>query len=567
MGFSSQGVKSGKGTYVGWLALIDLYIIWIITSIPGLAIAPVMPTMLKVFPGTSELATQMLTVAPNIAAIPFTLLGGYLATRWNNMKMLYWICLFYVVAAAAFWIAPSMLVVIILSFIIGIGAGMISPLASVFVADMFGGAQRQQQYGNASAMVNVGLLIGVIATGYMAKIDWRLPFVIYLLPLFPLLFSGTIRKYIKEPKDRHNDSAAIGMNRTPKPGKSVSYLQSVNMPALIRYCLYYFMITLVIGAISNYIPYLVKGTVTTGYLQAVLFFGIMISGFALNWVMRWLRHGTFIVICLAIAAGFLLMFVTKLPVIIGIGIFIACFFYGVAQPYVENKVVAISTPAAAVISLSIYSIMDSLGNVLNPFFFKYSGMLFGHDPLPDSNQAYPFVCSMIVMLICAFIVLIYKGVVKIRAKEGHVVDNLPPIYREAIQNGTYDKTLAAQHGIATPATTAALSPLQQAEASLEAVKQDIDSEIGALDAKTEAAKKAISDVENDILLAEINEAQAADKVKSAADAASASASAAARDAMAAADAAKTADAIARPDPSKVPNPPAGNAPANGDVKK
>ena len=129
MGFSSQGVKSGKGTYVGWLALIDLYIIWIITSIPGLAIAPVMPTMLKVFPGTSELAPQMLTVAPNIAAIPFTLLGGYLATRWNNMKMLYWICLFYVVAAAAFWIAPSMLVVIILSFIIGIGAGMICSAA------------------------------------------------------------------------------------------------------------------------------------------------------------------------------------------------------------------------------------------------------------------------------------------------------------------------------------------------------------------------------------------------------------------------------------------------------
>lgn len=549
MGFSSQGVKSGKGTYVGWLALIDLYIIWIITSIPGLAIAPVMPMLLKVFPGTSELTTQMLTVAPNIAAIPFTLLGGALATRWNNMKMLYWVCIFYVISAAAFWIAPSMIVLIVLSFIIGIGAGIISPLASVFVADMFAGKQRQQQYGNASAMVNVGLMIGVIATGYMAKIDWRLPFVIYLLPIFPLLFSGSIKKYIKEPKDRHEASAAIGMNETPSPKKSMSYSQSVNIPALIKYCLFYFVITLVIGAISNYIPYLVNSSVTSGYLQAVLFFGIMISGFALNWVMRWLKHGTYVITLLAMAAGFLLIFVTSMPVIIGVGIFIACFFYGVAQPYVENKCVAISTPAAAVISLAIYSTMDSLGNVLNPFFFKYVGMLFGHTPLPDSNQAFPFVCSLIVLLICAVAVVIYKIYTGIRTREGHPVDNLPPIYREAMKNGTYNELLASQHGIDTPAPKSDMSPLQRAAATLEDAKKDLDSGLANITATIASEKEKINEVEQDILLAEINEENAAAKVKEAADLAADDAETASRHAEAAAKAAAGADAIAHPAPN------------------
>ncbi|MDE7115968.1 MAG: MFS transporter [Muribaculaceae bacterium] len=563
MGFSSQGVKSGKGTYVGWLALIDLYIIWIITSIPGLAIAPVMPMLLKVFPGTTELETQMLTVAPNIAAIPFTLLGGALATRWNNMKMLYWVCLFYVIAAAALWVAPNMIVLIILSFVIGIGAGIVSPLASVFVADMFAGKQRQQQYGNASAMVNVGLMIGVIATGYLAKIDWRLPFVIYLLPLFPLLFSGTIKKYIKEPKDRHDASAAIGMNRTPSPHKSVSYSQSVNIPALIKYCIFYFVITMVIGAISNYIPYLVGSSVTSGYLQAVLFFGIMISGFALNWVMRWLKHGTYVVTLLAMAVGFLLIFVTSMPVIIGAGIFIACFFYGVAQPYVENKCVAISTPAAAVISLAIYSTMDSLGNVLNPFFFKYTGMLFGHTPLPDSNQAFPFVCSLIVLLLCAVVVAIYKTYTGIRTREGHPVDNLPPIYREAMKNGTYNQLLASQHGIETPSTQDNLSPLQKAEATLEEAKKNLDSGLSDISSTIAAEKAKINEVEEDILLAEVNEQNAAIKVKAAADLAAADAVTASRHAEAAAEAAADADAIAPPEPA------AGGAPTSvgSDTKK
>lgn len=546
MGFSSQGVKSGKGTYVGWLALIDLYIIWIITSIPGLAIAPVMPMLLKVFPGTSELETQMLTVAPNIAAIPFTLLGGALATRWNNMKMLYWVCLFYVIAAAALWIAPNMIVLIILSFVIGIGAGIVSPLASVFVADMFAGKQRQQQYGNASAMVNVGLMIGVIATGYLAKIDWRLPFVIYLLPLFPLLFSGTIRKYIKEPKDRHDASAAIGMNRTPSPAKSVSFSQSVNIPALVKYCIFYFVITMVVGAISNYIPYLVNSSVTSGYLQAVLFFGIMISGFALNQVMRVLKHGTYVVTLLAMAAGFLLIFISSVPVIIGIGIFIACFFYGVAQPYVENKCVAISTPAAAVISLSIYSAMDSLGNVLNPFFFKYTGMLTGRTPLPDSNQTFPFVCSLIVLLACAVVVVVYKIYAGIRAKEGHPVDNLPPIYREAMKNGTYNELLASQHGIETPSPKSDMSPLQRAEATLEEARKELDTGLSDISSTIAAEKARINEVEQDILLAEINEQNAAAKVKEAADLAAADAVTASKHAEAAAKAAADADAIAPP---------------------
>jgi MFS family permease len=549
MGFSRHGVQSGKGTRVGWLALIDLYIIWIITSIPGLAIAPVMPIMLKVFPGTTELETQMLTVAPNIAAIPFTLLGGALATRWNNMKMLYWVCLFYVIAAASFWFAPNMVVVIILSFIIGIGAGIVSPLASVFVADMFAGKQRQQQYGNSSAMVNVGLMIGVIATGYMAKVDWRLPFVIYLLPLFPLLFSGTLRKYIKEPMERHENTAAIGNNRTPNPKKSISFKESVNIPALIKYCIYYFVITLVIGAISNYIPYLVNSSVTSGYLQAVLFFGIMISGFVLNWVMTWLKHGVYIFMLLAIGAGFLLIFVTKLPVIIGIGIFIACFFYGVAQPYVENKCVAISTPAAAVISLSIYSVMDSLGNVLNPFFFKYVGMLFGHTPLPTSNQEFPFVLSLIVMLVSAVVVLIYKIVVGIRTKEGHPIDNLPPIYRKAVKEGTYNVALATQHGIVTPNPDEGRLPLENAEATLEDIEKNLESTLTATQSAIAKEKARIDSVREDILLAEINEEKAADKAKAAADLAAADAETAARNARAAAEAASNVDAITRPAPS------------------
>ena len=152
----------------------------------------------KIFPGTSQLATQFLTLVPNIAAIPFVFIGGWIGTKFNNMKLLNWSCLLYGIGGALFFVAPNMITLILLSFLIGITAGIVSPLSTAFIADLFGGSKRTEQYGYTSAVLNGVLMISVIATGYLAKIWWRLPFIIYLLPFVPLFFAAKFKKYIKE---------------------------------------------------------------------------------------------------------------------------------------------------------------------------------------------------------------------------------------------------------------------------------------------------------------------------------------------------------------------------------
>lgn len=56
-----RGIKSGYGnnTLPLW-AVFNLYVIFIITSLPGLAISPIMGDLQKIFPGTSQLETQFL---------------------------------------------------------------------------------------------------------------------------------------------------------------------------------------------------------------------------------------------------------------------------------------------------------------------------------------------------------------------------------------------------------------------------------------------------------------------------------------------------------------------------
>lgn len=397
-----SGIKSGYGnsTLPLW-AVFNLYVIYVITSIPGLAISPIMGTLQSIFPGTTQLETQFLTLGPNIAAIPFVFLGGAIGTRFNNMKLLNWTCVFYGIGGALFFFAPNMITLIILSFLIGIAAGIISPLASAFIADMFNGKERSKQYGATSAMLNVVLMVSVIATGYLAKINWRLPFIIYLLPFVPLIFASKFKAYIKEP-------VAAVKAKVARP--KLKFSHETNVPALIRYCIYYFVITLIVAAISLYVPFLFKSSTSAGYLTSVVYLGIAASGFTLNWCLKILKKNVALTVIFAILVGMALIWITQEIVIVGIGIFITAYFYGIAQPYYYNQLSNMSSRAALTLTLAIFAIMNSCGAVLAPFIIDGLAEVF-----KDPASIHPLVAFKIcvgILFVSTIAVLIRQIIVR-----------------------------------------------------------------------------------------------------------------------------------------------------------
>ena len=63
-------IETGRGT-ISLATLIAIWSISLVVNLPGLAITPVLNNIEAVFPHSSELEVQLLTILPNLFIIPF----------------------------------------------------------------------------------------------------------------------------------------------------------------------------------------------------------------------------------------------------------------------------------------------------------------------------------------------------------------------------------------------------------------------------------------------------------------------------------------------------------------
>ena len=254
-------------------------------------------------------------------------------------------------------------------------------------------------------------MIAVITTGYSAEVSWRLPFLWYLLPIVPVLLSPWLKKYIVEPSKQAKDAI------TQKT--KVQFSKECDVSMLIKCCIYYAMITFMLVSTSLFIPFMLQSygfkSGVAGDLTSVVYFGIMLSGFLLNPILGILKKTTFDMILLGVLVGFGLMVVSKDPIIIGCGIFIGAFFYGVGQPYAYNVCTGISTPAASSLTMSWLIIMNSVGMLLCPVVISWAQTLFGTKDVP----AFPYYFMLVLAFICWIFVFV-RRLIMMKKKVTHV---------------------------------------------------------------------------------------------------------------------------------------------------
>lgn len=382
-------VKTGKGD-ISLITLIAIWSVSAVTSLPGLAISPILGDMNNIFPKASDLEIQMLTSLPSLLIIPFVVVAGRLTTGQNRLSLLYTGLAIFTICGVACLLAKSMTALIVISCILGIGAGIIIPLSTGLVVDYFTDSYRVRQLGYSSAINNLTLVAATALTGYVADINWHLSFLVYLLPGVSLILCLLLRR----------ESPA------PEPQQSDQYKQSsINYRHLIVLTVFYFVITyatLVITFDTAFLfeKYHIKQELA-GVSISLFFLAIMLPGLFINKIIRATRSYTNALCCLCLSIGLALLSISKSPAVLIFGIIITGLGYGVMQPLIYDKAAIIAPPQQATRALSIVMAANYIAIILCPFMIDFARKI-----VHSNSETFGFSLNAIVTTILAIVALV-----------------------------------------------------------------------------------------------------------------------------------------------------------------
>ena len=392
-------IYTGNG-YITLLALMTIWSVSALTSLPGLAVSPISDDLLRVFPGSTELDIQMLTTLPSLLIIPFILFAGYMIEKVGYMRLLVIGLWMFLVCGALYFVCGSMGELIAVSALLGVGAGIIVPLSTVLVSKFFTGEERTRQFGYVSAITNIALVVATALTGWLADIQWRLPFVVYLLPIVSIALLPALRRDAGSAGETHDTS--VHASEGP-----------FNYTVLIKYMLYYLFITFLVMAVSIYLPFLLGNngydSGVSGIVTSIFFLAMMAPGLFINRIVELLKHNILLWALLLIGLGLLDVYLDGSLASMIFGCVAAGFGYGMAQPYIYDKVSS-EVPASKVsVSLALVMTMNYVAIVISPFVIEFLLRFFG-----KGGNAQPFLLNAVLALAGMVLMIIVRVVEKMK---------------------------------------------------------------------------------------------------------------------------------------------------------
>lgn len=384
-------IKTGKGR-ISLTLLIAIWSVSAVTSLPGLAVAPILDKLTEKF-NASQIEIEMLTSMPSFFIIPLILISGYLAVNNDKVKILVVGLVIFIGSGVGCLFSNSLLSLIIWSTVLGIGAGLIVPLSTGLISEYFEGKYRSAQLGISSSVTNITLVLSTIATGWLAGKSLHLPFVVYLLPIFALILSPLLRK----PKTTPETDPIVAA--TKKTQTVVAQGKSYNFNALLGTMGLYLVVGYIVVVLIFRISFIVPEAKTAGMLSSILYLALMAPGFFINFLKK--LYGRFaIAISIGfISVGMLIIVLTQHVFFIGVAIIILGFGYGFIQPVIYDKATQTSIPKKTTVTLAWVMGVNYFTIVITPWVINLFNDIFGF----KENVLGPF----IVATVMGFLMMIY----------------------------------------------------------------------------------------------------------------------------------------------------------------
>lgn len=389
-------INTGQGT-IPLITLIGIWSVSALTSLPGLAVSPILGELSTIFPHATELDIQMLTSLPSLLIIPFVLLAGKLAEKRDFIRLLRVGLWLFAASGVLYLFSSRMWQLMAVSALLGIGAGLIIPLSTGLISRYFTGEYRVRQFGYSSAITNMTLVVATAVTGYLAEVHWRLPFAVYLLPLISLVLSAYLKKDAASVTIKQAAAIIPPIQSTPV----ISGKYGIHIRHLVQLMLFYGLVTYVVLAVTFNLPFLMEAhhfsSGNSGLMISLFFLAIMAPGFMLDNLVKLLGNKTKLYSLLAIAAGLLLIWISPTEWLIVPGCILVGLGYGIIQPLIYDKTVDTAIPQKTTLALAFVMVMNYLAILLSPFITDFFQWIFH-----TGSQEFPFIFNLCITILIMY---------------------------------------------------------------------------------------------------------------------------------------------------------------------
>ncbi len=399
-------IQTGQG-FISLPTLLAIWSISAITSLPGLAISPILGDLDKIFPHVSDLEIQMLTSLPNLLIIPFVLLSGKITQSKGKIPMLLLGLGIFLLCGILYFFATSVNALIIISCFLGVGAGLIIPLSTGLIADAFSGEYRAKQLGLSSSITNLTLVFATFIAGWLANYNWHLPFIVYLVPIICLVLCRylTPKNMVNNANPVANTQAEAKQDAIPSP--YIKAGQLMNKQLLFGVMMIYFLATYTGMVVTYNLSFVIQSynlnSDYSGTLISLLFLAIMLPGLFITRIIKYLSNYAIVIGFTMITIGLLMIVLFKNIFLIGFGTFIIGFGYGIIQPLIYNKTVLTARIEKAVLALAFVMAMNYVALVTLPFIESFFEMIFH-----NKTTMFPFLINAIISGITAIFAFIFR---------------------------------------------------------------------------------------------------------------------------------------------------------------
>ena len=392
-------IQTGRGT-IPLITLIAIWSISALTSLPGLAVSPILGDLTKIFPKATDLDIQMLTSLPSLLIIPFILLGGKLTEKVDFVRILKIGLWLFAASGILYLISNKMWQLIVVSALLGIGSGLIIPLSTGLISKYFVGTYRVKQFGLSSAITNFTLVIATAVTGYLAEVSWHLPFLVYLLPLISILLVGHL-------KESRSDTAVEPSSQSTTPSEQTAAADTggskygIHIRHLLQIMLFYGVTTFIVLAVIFNLSFLMEkhhfSSGNSGLMISLFFLAIMAPGFCLDKIVDELKERTKAYSLLSMALGLLLIWIAPIEWLIIPGCILVGLGYGIIQPMLYDKTTQTALPQKTTLALAFVMMMNYLAILLYPFIVDFFQWIFH-----TQSQEFPFIFNLLITIVTLF---------------------------------------------------------------------------------------------------------------------------------------------------------------------